>query len=109
MDGGPDPGRGKIDLAWVGPGIGDEFRNGLGWKCRIDFHDIRHAKHARDRRDVANKIEIELVIERWTYHLRRTDPKQRVAVRWRTNRRLDADIAPGPRTVLNDECLAQTF
>jgi hypothetical protein len=56
----PGAGRAKIELARIGLGVGDEFRNCLGWKSQIDHHDQGGLGNARDRRDVANEIEIEL-------------------------------------------------
>ena len=66
-----------------------------------------HADDARDRRDVADEIEIELVVERRVDRVRRIDQEQRVAVRRRTHDRLGADIAAGARPVLDDEWLAE--
>jgi hypothetical protein len=39
----------------------------------------------------------------------RTDDEQRIAVRGRTHGRLDGDIAAGPRPVVDDELLAESF
>ena len=61
---GADAGRRHVDLARIGLGIGDELGNGLGRNRWIHHHDIGHADDARDRRDVADEIEIELVVER---------------------------------------------
>jgi tripartite-type tricarboxylate transporter receptor subunit TctC len=44
--------------------MSDEFRDGLGRKRCIDHHDGRRANNACNRRNVANEIKIELVIER---------------------------------------------
>ena len=62
---------------------------------------------ARDRRDVADEIEIELVVERRVDRVRRTDQKECIAVGGRTHDRLGADIAAGARPVLDDEWLAE--
>ena len=66
-----------------------------------------HAADARDRRDVADEIEIELVVERRVDRVRRSDQEERVAVRRRAHDRLGADIAAGARPVLDDELLAE--
>ena len=66
-----------------------------------------HSDDARDRRDVADEIEVELVVERRVDRVRRTDQEQRVAVRRRAHDRLGADIAAGARPVLDDELLAK--
>ncbi len=70
-------------------------------------HDQGTADQARDRCDVANEIEIELVVECRIDRVRRTDQEQRVAVRRRTHDRLGGDIAAGARPVLDDEWLAE--
>ena len=68
---------------------------------------MRHADDARDRRDVADEIEIELVVERRVDRVGERDQEQRVAVRRRAHDRLGADIAAGARPVLDDEWLAE--
>ena len=65
------------------------------------------ADDARDRRDVADEIEIELVVERRVDRVRRADQEERVAIRGRTHDRLGGDIAAGARPVLDDELLAE--
>ena len=77
----PVAGRRHVDLARVGLGVGDELGNGLGRNRRIHLHDVGHAHDARDRRDVADEIEIELVVERRVDRVAATDQEQRVAVR----------------------------
>ena len=79
----------------------------LGRNRRIYHHDVGAADDARDRRDVADEIEIELVVERRVDRVRRTDQEQRVAVRGRAHDRLGGDIAAGARPVLDDELLAE--
>ena len=62
---------------------------------------------ARDRRDVADEIEVELFIERRVDCIRRADQEQRIAVRGRAHDRLGGDIAASARPVLDDERLAE--
>jgi hypothetical protein len=50
--------RRPFDLARIGFGVGNELRNGLGGKGRIDHHYKRNAEEARDWHDVADEIEI---------------------------------------------------
>ena len=69
-----------VDLAGICFGVGDELGNGLGRNRRIHLHDIGHAHDAGDRRNVANEIEIELVVERRVDRVRRSDQEERVAV-----------------------------
>jgi hypothetical protein len=101
--------RRKIDRAWMGLGIGNELGDRIGRKRWIYQHDKRPADESRDRRDVADEIEIEPIVERRVYCVRRIYKKERVAVRRRTHDRLGADIGASARTVLNDEWLAQAF
>src|SRR5262245_30188751 len=70
-------------------------------------HDVRHVVQGRDRRDVADEIEIELVVERRVDRVKSTDQEQRVAVGRGTHDRLSGDIAAGARTVLDDERLTE--
>ena len=103
----PVAARRHIDLARIGLGVGDELGNRLGRNRWIHLHDVGHAHDARDRRDVAKKIEIELVIERRVDRVHRADHEERIAVRRRLHDRLGADIAASARPVLNDEGLAE--
>src|SRR5258707_11019202 len=86
-----------IDLARIGLGKGNELGNRLGRNRWMYLHDERYANYAGDRRDVTDKIEIELVVECRIDRVGRTDDEQRIAVRGRTHGRLDGDIAAGPR------------
>ncbi len=104
---GPVAGRRHVDLAWIGLGVGDELGDRLGRNRWIDHHDVGHAHDARDRRDVGNEIEIELVVERCVDRVRRSHQQQRIAVRRRAHDRLGPDIAAGARPVLDDEWLAE--
>ena len=60
-----------------------------------------------DRRDVADEIEIEFVVERRVDRVAATDQEQRVAVRRRSYDDFGADITAGTRPVLDDEWLAE--
>src|SRR5438132_11582509 len=68
---------------------------------------LRHAIDARDRRDILDKIVVELFVERGVDHIIRADGEQRVAIWWRTHDGLSSDIAAGARPVLNDELLTK--
>src|SRR5271156_3487143 len=96
-----------VDLAWIGLGVGDELRNGLGRERWINLHYIDCAHGARDRCDVANEIEIEFVEERRVDCVRQADLEERIAVRRRSHDQFGADIALGPRPVVDDELLAE--
>src|SRR3954469_896960 len=70
-------------------------------------HDVGKADNASDWRDVAEEIEIELVVERRVDRFRGTDREERIAVGWRTHDRLGSEIAAGAGAVLNEEGLPQ--
>src|SRR5262249_60382660 len=59
-----DARRCHADLARIGLSVSDELGNGFGRNRWIDLEDEWSADHPRDRRDVAEKNEIQLVIER---------------------------------------------
>ena len=99
--------RGHVDLARIGFGVGDELGNGLGRNRWIHDHDTGLAADARDRRDVAKEIVIELIVERRVDCVWCTDEKERVAVGGRAHDGFGGDIAGGARPVLDDEWLAE--
>jgi hypothetical protein len=103
----PVAGRGHTDLARMRLGVGDELGNCLGWKRWIYHHDKGRAGNACDRRDVADEIEVERVVERRIDRVRRDDQKERIAVRGCTHDRLGGDIGAGAWPVLDDELLAE--
>ncbi len=74
---------------------------------RIHLHDVGHADDAGDRRDVADEIEIELVVERCVDYVRYGGQKQRMTIGWRTHRSLGCDIAAGARPIFDNEWLAE--
>jgi len=59
-----DAGRSHIDFARVGSGMGDEPGNCIGRHRWVHYQNIRKSSNARDRRNVADEIEIELSVER---------------------------------------------
>jgi len=73
-------GRSHVDLAGIGLGVGNEIRNAFGWKRWIRQHQIGHAHNARDRGDVANKTEIELVGKGGVDCVSRTGEKERITI-----------------------------
>src|SRR5215467_9338242 len=102
-----DAGRSHVDLTWIVLGESNEFRNGLGRNRRIDLHDLGHAEDAGDRRDVTEKHEVELIVERRVNSVRRGHEKERIPVWSRTDDHLCGDIAAGARTVLDYERLTE--
>ena len=96
------------DLARVGLGVGDELGERLGGKCCVDHHDMAHPHDAGDRGDVADEIEVELVIERRRIGGgRRVEYEKRIAVRRRVHDRLGGQVAARSRPVLDEELLAE--
>src|SRR5262249_39699038 len=73
----------------------------------MNHHDEHAAADGGDRRDVANEIEIELLVERRVDRVVRACQEDRVSVRGHAYDRLGADIAGGTRSVLDDEGLAK--
>ena len=104
------PVRSYADLARIGLGIGDELAQRLGRKRRIDHHDMGQPHDARDRGDVADEIEVELVVERrrvgggW-----RVEKQEGVAVGRRAHDRFGGQVAARARPVLDEERLPEPF
>jgi len=69
--------------------------------------DHRNADDTADRRDVADEIEIELLVERGVDRVRYAGEQERVSVGRRIHDQFGADIAGGTRPVLDDERLAE--
>src|SRR5215467_7959751 len=71
-------------------------------------HDkVGDCANTSNRRDVADKMEIELVVERRVDCVRGTNQKKRITIRRRAYDRLDTDIAAAARPVLDDELLPE--
>src|SRR5438552_8737230 len=73
----------------------------------MHLHDIGHAHDAGNRRDIADEIEIELVVKRCVDRICCGDHEERVAVRRRIYDRLGAEVAASTQPVLGDELLAK--
>src|SRR5262249_116815 len=109
MVSGTDTGRRHLDLAGIGFGMGDELGNRLDRHGWIHLHDKGLAMNARDRRDVADQVEIELVVERGVDRIHRSGHKERIPVRGRVYDRLGGDIASRARPILDDKLLTETL
>ena len=81
VDAGADAGRGEVELAGIGLGVGDQFRDGLDRQVVVHDHHVGRARRAGDRRDVAQEIEVQVLVERVVDHVARHPLQQRVAVR----------------------------
>ena len=67
----------------------------------------RHAQDARDRRDVAGNIEIEVRVEKRVGCDRQARHEQRITIRCPSRDHLKSDATAGARSVLDDELLTQ--
>src|SRR5262249_46420124 len=75
-----------------------------GW---MHYQDMRPTGNACDRCDIAEKNEIELVVECRVDYVGRTASEERVAIGWRTHDPLGGESATGTHTILDDEWLAE--
>jgi hypothetical protein len=98
---------GKIDLTGVSLGIGDQVRDRFGRERRVGDRDEGGNANARDRREVADEIEIQTRVERGIDCIGRYRDQQRIAVRRRVSGIFSADIAGGARPVVDDELLTE--
>src|SRR6266702_2617326 len=87
--------------------MGNELGDRRRWNRWVHHHDIREADDSRDRRNVADEIEIELVVKRCVDRAWRAGEDQRISVGGRAHDRLDAEIAAGAWPILDDEWLTK--
>ena len=85
----------------------DELRNGLRRDGRIHDQDELSRGRQRDRRELAEQIVREVLVEDRVDHLARRRHEERVAVRRRLRRDLRADVAAGAGAVVDDDLLAE--
>jgi hypothetical protein len=103
----PDPARAHVDLAGTGFGIGNELGNRLRRDRRMHLHDERHADDAGNGGDVADEIEIELLVKRCVDRVGGAHDEQRIAVRRCADRGFDRNIASCAASVLDDALLPE--
>src|SRR5580704_9562538 len=101
--------RRHADLAWIRLGVSYEFGNRLRWYRRIDLHDQGKVADHRDGNDIANEIEVEILVERGVGGDRLGDQEKRVAVRRGTHGGFDPDIRSRAGPVLDDEWLVEAL
>src|SRR5262245_46126037 len=75
---GANAGRSKVDLARIGFRMGNKFGDCLGRKRWVHHQDMRATGDTRDRCDIAEKNEIELVVECRVDYVGRTASEERV-------------------------------
>src|SRR5262249_31300427 len=102
-----DASRRHVDLSGIHLGVGDELGNRLDRHRGIHLHGKGLAMNARDRRDVADQIEIEPLIERGVDRVHRSDHQERISVQGRVHDHLSAHIAGSSWSVLDDELLPE--
>src|SRR6516165_12486698 len=102
-----DAGRPHVDVGGIDFGIGDEFGDRLDRYRGIHLQEKGLAMNARDRGDVADQIEPELVVERGVDRVHRSGHKERISVRGRVHDRLSGDIAGRARPILDDKLLTE--
>jgi hypothetical protein len=73
----------------------------------IDRHGKRRPDHSCDRGDIANEIELEIVVEGRVDRIICTGYEKRITVGQSAYDRLGADIAAKARPVLDDEGLSE--
>src|SRR5262245_50703159 len=106
-DGAPEPP--EAMFAGIGLGVGDEVGNGLGWDRWVHDYSVGRAYDASNRRDVANEIEFEMVVQGGVDRATRTDHEQRISVCGRAHDGLGSYVGTSTRPVLNDEWLAEAL
>src|SRR5262245_19919837 len=75
--------------------------------CGIHLHDAGSAYESGHRRDIADEIERELVVERGVDRVGRGDPEQRVAVGRGAHHHFGGNVGIGARPVLDHDRLAE--
>src|SRR5215475_4640509 len=95
-----------VELAWIGSSVSYELWDRFGRNGWNDHHDLGTTGSARDRRNVADEIEIELLVKRRITRVRKTNQEKRVAISGRIHDGLGGDVGTRTGPVLDDELLA---
>src|SRR5262249_19742246 len=106
MVSGTDAARRHVDFAGMDFGIGDELGDRLDRHRGIYLYGEGVTRNACNRRDVADEIEIELVVEPCVTRIWKTSQQKRIAVRGCIHDRLDGDIGASTRPVIDHEFMA---
>ena len=101
--------RRSIDLARIGFGVSNELRNRFGRKRWIDHHDVGNAHDSRDRREVADEIEIKFFIECRVDRARGRDKENRVAIGRRIDNGLGGEVGGRTWPVFDNERLSKVI
>src|SRR5215471_1440661 len=89
--------------------MSDQIRDRSDRNRGIDCRDEWFAAYACDRGDVADEVEIQIVVEGGIDGVRRADKKERVTVGRRTHDRFGGDIAAGAWSIFDDDGLTEPF
>src|SRR5215472_6990864 len=87
----------------------DVFGQTLSRERRVDYQDAVSRMRACDRRDIAQDIEIELIVERDVPTISRSKLQEGVATRGRSHDCLGSNIAAHTRPVFDDELLTKVL
>src|SRR5262249_56310787 len=98
-----DRARRNVDLAWISLGISDELGDRLGRNRWMHHHHVGHDNRAGDRRDVTDKIETKLFVQRSIDRVCRGDQEECVAIGGGTPRRPRGGITSPPPPALRNE------
>jgi len=72
-------------------------------------HDIGEADEARNRYEIADEVEVQLLEQRCIYCVHGAAEDERVAVGGGSNGRLGGELAAGARPILHDNRLAKAI
>src|SRR5215831_16249274 len=104
-----DAGRAHVDLSGIGLEISNELGQRLGWERWRHDDDEGGFGDARDRRDIAYEIEVEIPVERDVHRVGRDWHQDRVAIGFGLRDVFGGDVAAGARLVLDHELLTEAF
>ena len=96
-----------IQLAAIGFGVSDKFRNAFSGKRGTDNHRQPRTQHAGQRSDIAKEVEVCIGVERNVDCRRYCRIEKRVPVRRRADNRFRRYVAGGARAVLDDDLLTE--
>ena len=96
-----------VDLAGIGLGIGDEFRDRLRRHVRIHLHHQRNERNARHGCGVVHEVEMQVAVDRRVDRVGGHGKQQRVAVRRRFHRIFGSDVAARSGPIVNHDRLAE--
>ena len=103
----PDPKEARLTLPGLALAYADQLGNGGDRDGRVHLQDEGRTVNPGDHRDVANKIESDLGVERRIDGVARDGGQKGIPVGRRAHDRLRRDIRSSTRPVLDDEWLTE--